>query len=79
MNRTTWLQDCRMQKFRDVLSPWEAGALSMLEAVGDSADVGAAFPALSGALRGGRAWGLADRRLGKPSPERVPVRKRSGC
>jgi hypothetical protein len=32
MNRTTWLQDRRMQKFRDVLSRWEAGELSMLEA-----------------------------------------------
>ena len=32
MNRTTWLQDRRMQKFRDVLSRWERGWLSMLEA-----------------------------------------------
>ena len=24
MNRTTWLQDRRMQKFRDVLSRWES-------------------------------------------------------
>ncbi len=32
MNRTTWLQDRRMQKFRDVLSRWESGGLSMLEA-----------------------------------------------
>jgi hypothetical protein len=30
MNRTTWLQDRRMQKFRDVLSRWESGALSMM-------------------------------------------------
>jgi hypothetical protein len=27
MNRTAWLQDRRMQKFRDVLSRWEAGEL----------------------------------------------------
>jgi hypothetical protein len=32
MNRATWLQDRRMQKFRDVLSRWERGDLSMLEA-----------------------------------------------
>ena len=31
MNRTTWLQDRRMQKFRDVLSRWERRELSMLE------------------------------------------------
>ena len=29
MNRTAWLQDRRMQKFRDVLSRWERGELSM--------------------------------------------------
>ena len=32
MNRTTWLQDRRMQKFRDVLGRWESGELSMMEA-----------------------------------------------
>jgi Helix-turn-helix domain len=32
MNRAAWLQDRRMKKFRDVLSRWEAGELSMLEA-----------------------------------------------
>ena len=32
MNRTAWLQDRRMQKFRDVLSRWEQGRLSMAEA-----------------------------------------------
>ena len=32
MNRTAWLQDRRMQKFRDVLSRWEARELSALEA-----------------------------------------------
>ena len=32
MNRATWLQDRRMLKFVDVLSRWEAGQLSMLEA-----------------------------------------------
>ncbi|MBZ0227952.1 MAG: helix-turn-helix domain-containing protein, partial [Bauldia sp.] len=32
MNRATWLQDRRMQKFRDVLSRWERRELSGLEA-----------------------------------------------
>jgi hypothetical protein len=32
MNRARWLQDRRMQKFRDVLGRWEAGELSMMEA-----------------------------------------------
>ncbi len=31
MNRATWLQDRGMQKFRDVLSRWEAGELSMMD------------------------------------------------
>ena len=32
MNRTAWLQDRRMQKFRDVLSRWERKELSAMEA-----------------------------------------------
>ncbi|TPL18771.1 helix-turn-helix domain-containing protein [Mesorhizobium sp. B2-4-10] len=32
MKRTAWLQDRRMQKFRDVLSRWNGGDLSMMEA-----------------------------------------------
>ena len=32
MNRTTWLQDRRMQKFRDVLSRWERKDLSAMKA-----------------------------------------------
>src|SRR5262245_66651347 len=32
MRRTEWLQDRRMQKFRDVLSRWERRELSALEA-----------------------------------------------
>jgi hypothetical protein len=32
MNRTTWLQDRRMQKFRDALSRWERKELSAMEA-----------------------------------------------
>src|SRR5580692_3345699 len=32
MNQAAWLQDRRMKKFRDVLSRWERGGLSMMEA-----------------------------------------------
>jgi hypothetical protein len=32
MKRAAWLQDRRMQRFRDVLSRWEGGELSMLDA-----------------------------------------------
>ena len=32
MNRTTWLQDRRMEKFREVLSRWERKQLSAMEA-----------------------------------------------
>ena len=32
MDRTQWLQDRRMQKFRDVLSRWERRELSAMEA-----------------------------------------------
>ena len=32
MERAAWLQDRRMQKFRDVLSWWASGELSMMEA-----------------------------------------------
>ena len=32
MNRTAWLQNRRMQKFRDVLSRWERKELSAMEA-----------------------------------------------
>jgi transposase len=76
MNRAAWLQDRRMQKFRDVMSRWEAGALSMMEA----AEV------LGMSERQLRRYrdryeeegldGLVDRRLGKPSPRRVPAMER---
>src|ERR1700749_477986 len=73
MDRAARLQDRRMQKFRDVLSRWECGALSMI----DAADV------LGMSERQFRRYrdrydedgedGLRDRRHGKPSPKRVPA------
>ena len=76
MNRAAWLQERRMQKFCDVLNRWEAGGLSLK----DAADL------LGISERQLRRWreryeeegldGLIDRRLGKPSPKRVPAAER---
>ncbi len=52
MNRTTWLQERRMLKFRDVLSRWEASELSALEASELLGMSERQFRGLSGALRG---------------------------
>jgi transposase len=74
MNRTTWLQDRRMQKFRDVLSRWELGDLSMLEA-GELLGVSERqFRRYRDRYEAEGLEGLVDRRLGKPSPKRVPSR-----
>jgi transposase len=75
MNRTAWLQDRRMQKFRDVLTRWERGDLSMLEA-GELLGVSERqFRRYRDRYEEDGLEGLADRRLGKPSPMRVPVRE----
>ena len=72
MNRTTWLQDRRMQKFRDVLSRWEAGELSMLEA-GELLGVSERqFRRYGTATRRTGEAGLVDRRLGRASAEAGP-------
>ena len=74
MNRTAWLQDRRMQKFRDVLSRWERGDLSMLEA-GELLGVSERqFRRYRDRYEEDGLEGLIDRRLGKPSPKRVPAR-----
>lgn len=73
MNRTAWLQDRRMQKFRDVLSRWERRDLSLMEA--------AELLGMSERqLRRYRARfdedgeaGLLDKRLGKASVKRIPA------
>ncbi len=74
MNRTTWLQDRRMQKFRDVLSRWERGALSMMEAGELLGMAERQFRRYRDRYEEEGAQGLVDRRLGKPSPQRVPAR-----
>ena len=71
-NRATWLQDRRMQKFRDVLSRWEAGELSMMDA-GELLGVSERqFRRYRERYEEDGLEGLVDGRLGKPSPKRVP-------
>ena len=74
MNRTAWLQDRRMQKFRDVLSRWERGALSMMEAGELLGMSERQFRRYRDRYEEEGLEGLIDRRLGKPSPKRVPAR-----
>ena len=71
MNRTTWLQDRRMQKFRDVLSRWDRGELSMLEAGELLGMSERQFRRYRDRYEEEGEEGLRDRRLGKPSARRV--------
>ena len=76
MDRAGNVQDRRMQKFRDVLSTWESGSISQLEAAS----------ILGCSERQFRRWrnrynedgedGLADRRLGKPSGRAIDATER---
>ncbi|RWA83651.1 MAG: helix-turn-helix domain-containing protein [Mesorhizobium sp.] len=73
MKRAAWLQDRRMRKFRDVLSRWNGGDLSMMEA-------GELLGMSERQVRRYRDRyeeagdaGLLDRRLGKLSTRRVPA------
>src|SRR5262249_17723459 len=73
MNRATWLQDRRMQKFRDVLSRWERKELSAMEA-GEILGVSERqLRRYRGRFEEEGLAGLVDRRLGKASARRVPV------
>jgi hypothetical protein len=73
MNRAAWLQDRRMQKFRDVLSRWEAGELSMMEAGEVLGMSERQFRRYRERYEEDGLDGLVDRRLGNPSPQRVPA------
>src|SRR6266498_4145927 len=75
MNRATWLQDRRMQKFRDVLSRWDRGELSMLEAGELLGMSERQFRRYRDRYEEDGLEGLIDRRLGKPSARRVPARE----
>jgi hypothetical protein len=63
-----------MQKFRDVLSRWEHGELSMMEAGEVLGMSERQFRRYRDRYGEDGAEGLVDRRLGKPSPRRVPSR-----
>jgi transposase len=76
MNRTTLLQDRRMQKFRDVLSRWESGDLSMMEAGELLGMSERQFRRYRDRYEEAGEDGLRDRRLGKPSARRVPEGER---
>lgn len=72
MKRAAWLQDRRMQKFRDVLSRWERGDLSMMDAGELLGMSERQFRRYRDRYEEDGLDGLIDRRLGKPSPKRVP-------
>ena len=72
MNRAAWLQDRRMQKFRDVLSRWERRELSVLEAGEMLGMSERQFRRYRERYEEEGLAGLVDRRLGKPSAKRVP-------
>ena len=76
MNRTTWLQDRRMQKFRDVLSRWESGELSMMEAGELLGMSERQFRRYRDRYEEEGLEGLLDRRLGRQSARRVPEGER---
>lgn len=61
-----------MQKFRDVLSRWERGELSMMEAGEVLGMSERQFRRYRDRYEEDGVSGLVDRRLGKPSPKRVP-------
>jgi Helix-turn-helix domain len=72
MKRAAWLQDRRMQKFRDVLSRWESGGLSLMDAGELLGMTERQFRRYRHRYEEAGMDGLVDRRLGKPSPKRVP-------
>ena len=73
MRRAGWLQDRRMQKFRDVLSRWEQGHLSMMEAGELLGMSERQFRRYRDRYEEDGGAGLIDGRLGKPLPNRVPA------
>jgi len=75
MNRAAWLQDRRMQKFRDVLSRWERKELSAMEAGEILGMSERQFRRYRHRYEEDGLGGLVDRRLGKASARRVPVDK----
>lgn len=75
MNRTTWLQDRRMEKFSDVLSRWKARELSGQEAGEILGCSERQFRRYRQRYEEEGLQGLFDKRLGKASARRVPIDK----
>src|SRR5271166_5709801 len=73
MNRTTWLQDRRMQNFRDLLSRWERKELSAMDAGELLGCSERQFRRYRQRYEEEGLDGLADKRLGRASEKRVPV------
>src|SRR6202048_5003032 len=73
MNRTTWLQDRRMDKFCDVLSRWKARELSAQEAGELLGCSERQFRRHRRRYEAEGLQGLFDKRLGKASARRVPI------
>src|SRR3989337_503298 len=76
MSRIAWLQDRRMQKFRDVLSRWERRELSGMEAGELLGCSERQFRRYRGRYEEEGLDGLLDRRLGRASARRVPDERR---
>ena len=73
MNRTTLLQERRMQTFQDVLGYWQARRLSALEAAELLGMSERSFRRYRQRYEEEGPDGLFDRRLGKASARRVPA------
>ena len=73
MNRTTWLQERRMEKFEDVLGRFEAKRLSAMDAAELLGMSERSFRRYRQRYEEEGLEGLFDRRLGKASARRVPV------
>jgi transposase len=73
MRRAEILEGVRMLKLRDVLSRWEGKQLSQLEAAELMGVSERTFRRWTRRFEGEGEAGLVDRRLGKPSPRRVPA------
>jgi hypothetical protein len=77
MNRTTWLQDRRMEKFCDVLSRWTRRELSALDASQILGCSERQFRRYRRRYEEEGLTGLFDKRLGKASARRVRARRPS--
>ena len=73
MNRTEWLQDRRMKKFKDVFGRWRQKKLSEMDAAEILGMTERTFRRYRRRFEAEGEAGLLDRRLGKASPKRSPV------